>query len=516
MSTVSTAIDRMAGLRALARYLMFKRQGLPGFILLTVWVATGCSDAVAPAAGALRVRPVVANDMQALPPVVVDLPYTPRATVFMASYPFREGVLVEGRITGLIHVTSDPGASAVHVNDDVDYKGVYDFSLSGQCDWSATIRTPLSNNPLPACQSAEPRYSKVQEWRDTILLGGLGSNGVVNAQRGGGSGDPQNCPTGNPCHVVSGSQTVAVTPLAADLDVRGFYSTQVGRTIFVPPFTHSSGYYTIAFRDSATPRSAKGMPMPFQAISWAWRKTDPLATPDPYWGSTDINQCPTQNLPFYTGNTCNLYVRESGVLTSVVRVNGIQHTDSVCVQCAADTSAYANTFLNQQRVRDSLIQLDLRSLPHNPPSERVERVLMIVESRWTHKVFTMPIPTTKADRCNSEWHAPTPLDLPDSVNVLAFVHVHPMYTDPDSARPQYICPNGKRAEGQGGSDPDWRAMRAINNSPAYQAAGWNVTFFVMASDYIYRMDPNRSPGSDQDPVMRWDTGLCAWASMPAN
>lgn len=499
--------------RAPARSLVIKNRGLAAFILITPCAATGCNDAVAPAARSLRVPPVASRDMQALPPASGSLPSTPLATVFIASYPYKEGVLVDASITGFIHVTSDPGASAVHVNDDVDYKGVMDFGRYA-CDWSASITTLQQTIPQGVCPTAEPRYSKETGWSRILHVGGTGGYDGVSATRGGGPGDPQTCPSGQPCHVVTGSQTVTLTPLAADLDVRGFYGTQKARTVFVPPFTHDSPYYTIAFRDSATPRWAGGLAMPLQGISWAWSEGDPTAPHDPYWGHTSISQCPTQGAPFYAESTCNLAVKESGVLTAVARVNGVLHTGTVCVQCAADTAVYANTFLNQQTVREAMIQLNLQSLPHNPPSERVEHVLMIVENRWTHEIFTMPIQTTQADQCTSKWQAPTPAQLPDSINVLAFVHTHPMYTDPDSVRPQYICPNGKLAEGPGGSDEDWRAMRTINNSTPYITAGWNVTFFVMANDYIYRMDPNRSRGTDRDPVMRWDSGLCVWVSIP--
>jgi len=188
-------------------------------IFLIFCFTPSCRDAVSPVARSLAVPPVIARDMQALAPTSVQLPANPGTTVYMTSFPYVEQILVEASITGLIHVTSDPAGGGPWVNADFDYKGVWDAGMY-QCDWSALITTPQATVPLGACSPSG--YTQVSEWRDTILLGGIGGNEVVNARRGGGPGAPQYCPNGNLCHVATGSQTVTVTPLAADIDLRGF------------------------------------------------------------------------------------------------------------------------------------------------------------------------------------------------------------------------------------------------------------------------------------------------------
>lgn len=189
MCGASAVIDPTARLRASHRNFGFKQGALTVFTLLTLAAATGCSDAVAPAARNLRPPPVPLRSLQALPQASQSLPFTPQSRVLLASYPFKEGALVEGRIQGTISVSSDAQASCVHANGAVDYLGVWIYCSGGQCAWSAGISASQGTTPsLLACSGRpnEPRYTSNLEWRDTILVGGIGGNDGVYAVRGGG------------------------------------------------------------------------------------------------------------------------------------------------------------------------------------------------------------------------------------------------------------------------------------------------------------------------------------------
>jgi hypothetical protein len=505
MYVANAVVGRMVPIRGSKRYSSFKRSVLPILAFVMLAVATGCRDAITPVERTLRPPPVLSHDMQASPPVTKTLPFTPLGEVFMASYPYKEGVLVEGRINGTINVTSDPLASCVHANGDVDYLGVWIYCTGAeQCSWSAGIRAAQGTRPsLASCASRphDPRYTSTETWRDTILVGGINGSDGVYAVRGGGSLDPLTCGS-NPCHTVTGGNTVTITPLAADLDLRGFYGTQAARTVFVPNITHAVGYHTVAFRDSATPRSAKGIPMPFQTISWAWRKTNPNAVPDPYWNSTDINQCPTRTPEYLTSNTCSLNVKESGVLTAVARVNGVQHTDSVCVECSTGDPAVDNTAIRAE------LMARLQEGLNADPLLRREKGGVIYRDTLSGTYFSVPDTAAVETDC---YTIPTIMTVPPGASQVGRYHTHP-HEAVDSAagcRDSRGRPYNRKVKvnpslNGGGSDSDWGATS--QGFPEYivslrgemvrlNADSQNLTAIQKESN------PNR---------WYWRIGLCAW------
>lgn len=282
-------------------------------------VVSACSDAVAPATRTLPVAPVL-KSVQPLPASQAFLPYNPLGSVPLATYDFVEGVLVEGRIQGSVHVTSDPGASAVHANADVDYKGVDDFSMS-QCDWAATISSPQLSSPgFTGCQSAEPRYTQIPEWRDTLLLGGIGGNGTITARRGGGAGDPLYCPSGSLCHVVSGGQTVTVTPLPASIRITANRPEVAPKTILIPdPYT-----LPVSFTVSSTPTSYHAITVPRKALSWQWV---PASGGDSATSTVSCPPPPTNSNSY----SCAGYIYERGSIIVTARVNGVVQVDTMKV-----------------------------------------------------------------------------------------------------------------------------------------------------------------------------------------
>lgn len=293
-------------------------------------LSIACSDVTSPASRGLLVPPPV-KDVQPLPRVQAILPVqssTPTPPMLLAYYPWVERVLVESWINGRISVSSNPGALAVHVvNALVDYKGVWDYSMN-QCDWSAAVSSQTLTWPGPGCLTSEPRYTSIEEVKDTILVGGLPSTGDANvyAKRGGTSGDPPdcgpgvplpcNCPDGSPCHTVSGSQTLTLTPLAATIRLTTPGTTEIAtKTILLPdPYNGST-----RFQVSSTPATYRGITVPAQALSWTWIPTRS--------DSAVTAKCPVP--PTTTvSNSCSVVLFEPGLMVGNARVNGVAQIDT--------------------------------------------------------------------------------------------------------------------------------------------------------------------------------------------
>jgi hypothetical protein len=320
MGIARSAINRMAQQRSRVVCSIVHHRLFALSTLLTCFLAGACNDAVAPT---VRPIPIAAplRNVQPLPQSQAILPYTPLGNVPLATYDFVEGVLVEGRIEGFVGVTSNVGATAVHVNDGVDYKGVYDFSMSGQCDWAATISSPLLSSPnLQNCRPAEPRYTKTEVWKDTLVLGGVGGNGVITARRGGGSGDPLYCPDGSLCHVISGMQTVTLTPLPAEIRLTANRPEISPKTILIPdPYT-----LPVSLTVSSTPATYHGITVPRKVLSGKW-----VPASGGYGNSTV--SCP--QVPASSNSiTCSGYIYERGSAVVTARVNGVVQTDTIRVE----------------------------------------------------------------------------------------------------------------------------------------------------------------------------------------
>jgi hypothetical protein len=489
-----------------------RSSALLGILPMLLFVV-GCTETLAPRIHRLPMPAPKAHQMAALSPADTDLSSAASTHAGLGTYPFPEGVLAGVQIAGVIHVWNSSQASCIHMpgnEDDVDYGGVNEFcGTNAHCVWGATINSRGVSTPAQACPSTPPGpyYSKRSAWVDTILVGGSGAQALAEAVRGPSSLESNVCGSG-PCHIVSGSQHVTLSPLAGDLDVRGFYSGQAGRTVVVPPFTHTIGYYSIAFRDSATPRAARNTAMPFQAISWAWHKADPAAVADPFWHSTDIAQCPTRLTAPLTSNTCNLDVKESGVLTSVTRVNGVSHTDSVCVQCSVTDpqGAIPDSILNLQVVRTAMMQLADSTNGHDPnPNLRREQVAVVIRDNSTGQVTVYTQLQDSSKQCLSWWRPITPAELSNTEIVLAYIHTHPIVAGERIRCDATHSTNRNPAP----SDSDIVARNNVNSRADYIAAGWAPDWYVVSMDGVFKMDATNSRRS-QNSVAEWYHGLCAW------
>jgi hypothetical protein len=314
--------DNNAGvmIRPAERCFGFRPNAVTVFAFLSLAAAIGCSDALSPAARGLRVPPVV-QDVQPLASVSKSLPVTPLSKVILASYPFFEGVLVEGRIQGTVTIFSDAQASCVQANNvAVDYLGVWIYCNGGQCAWSAGIKAAQGTTPsLLACSGRpnNPRYTSNLEWRDTILVGGIGGNDTVRAVRGGGSLDGTYCGA-NLCHQPpTGANTVTLTPLAAMINLTTPNNSQIlPKTILIP--TNGS---SVLFQVSSIPISFRGITVPAKALSWQW-------TPASSYRAQSTVPCPPPAVD-RNGITCGAWIVERGSMVVTARVNGVVQIDSV-------------------------------------------------------------------------------------------------------------------------------------------------------------------------------------------
>jgi hypothetical protein len=395
--------------------------------LLACCFASACRDAMAPTGHIVPVTPVVRN-VEPLPHSIAILPSTPLATVPLATYDMVEGVLVEAMIDGFVHVTSNVNASAVHVNDDVDYKGVYDFSRSGQCDWAATISSPQLSVPgFGGCQSAEPRYTKTQTWLDTLVLGGYGGNGVITARRGGGSGDPEYCSDGSLCHVVTGLQTVTLTPLPAVIRLIAPNRTEVApKTILIPdPST-----LPISFTVSSTPSTYHGITVPRRALSWQW-------IPASGDSAQSTLACP---LPPASSNsyTCAGYIYERGSVVVSARVNGVVQVDTMKVtgpqvQLTLEKTSMRPSVLSYTGVLPAAVHNETQSVQvsvvdtagHLIPNQTVRLALTATEGSAGHVHINGNLPKP-------------PGTIPIIVNTGASGTVSTTYTAPEPSGPVWL------------------------------------------------------------------------------
>ena len=456
---------------------------VPQIRLLPVLLAiVACSEYDVSTAPIPKPPPTQANPtMAAMASFSGDLYMPGGSSLTLPSYSgFPEGVKVTITVSGRVYVWSDTRADYFQKTVNAGPGGVWIDGGYQQCSvgvhitfGNAGFGPPLCN--MPTNPPGLLPYDTSGVWSFTTVVYGNGSaTRTPNIPK---YAPPSICDTIK-CHDYVGSQSISVVPLPGDLDLQAYYSPEARsarKALFIHPFTNSEpwAYQQIIFTDSTTPR---GLPM--RPISHTWTIQDP-SVPGGAWGHTVLTaSCignANNNPPIAPNAYCPTNVKESGTYTSTVRVNGVEHTDEICVQCAT-----YDGLMDVQRVRDSMIVLNLRANNGQPFSGRVEQVLEIVENRNTHEIFTIPITTDHADQCNSAWHVPAVTEVPDTLNILGFAHVHP---GTENGANQ-ICPDGQSAGTRGGSDKDWLAMNTINNRPDYQAAGWRVPFYIIANDHV--------------------------------
>jgi hypothetical protein len=472
------------------------RRIAPG--LLAALEAAACADTTmitSPKRG-LPVPTAPRVEMQALPPYQAFLSWSPGATLQLPSFPFVEGVRVQLRVEGFVGMTSAAASQPpVNYNGPLDGKGIAVQGVyTGTCYVAALLAYSTIPGPAyeigPSVAGCSMPRSMDTLWTSRRVVGG---NGTAKRQlKVPEYSVPCDTLPGG-CHQYSGGQTISVIPDSADLIFRASWNGQNGRTIFVPPFTPSNYYWQVTFTESSTPAG-----LPQKTLLRNWRKADSTLTGN----RTDINECPNYAPPLYPPPNCIINVKESGTMTTTTRVNGVVHIDSACVQCGTPT---VDSILDQQVVRTRLINLSNESNPRDPnPNNRIERVTAILRGA-NGQYRTIDVTIDSANQCKSYWHPLDPAAYPAEA-IMAYVHTHPQYKNE-----KYSCPTpGVSSDGKpGGSLDDWKGMRVVHRLPQYQNY-FKPFFYVLANDFVYKLDVSKRRGSDQRPVMRWDKGVCKW------
>lgn len=428
-------------------------------------------------------------DLQPFPPSSITLGAVPGTRTLVAVYPFIEQLVVQGKITGTVGVTSHPLAS-FQVNGNYDYRGYSQSSTWGtQCGISAFFEWGISVSPPQNCVAGVGGT-----WTDTIRVADS-----VFAKRG----PPVQEATGQclsaPCHEYGpSSQVLTLTPIAAGLKyavttaLGSSFLTEAQMTAYYAPYT--------AFRSTAVPVAIGPFATPRRFLQRAWRKGDPSVPP---W-NTDINGYCPQSI-----SVCDLPVRETGIFWAKERVNGVEREDSVAVNCALGDSLL--DFAVSRRAYLDAVAATNASAPN--PNDRVERVFAIVEYPGPPAYLdAFLVATSVANRCEAIWvGAITPNTGVGKVR--AYVHTHPT----SQGVTVFTCPGGNQQyrAGPGLSPRDDSAMKVVNKqiTDNFTSSGWApVPFYVIDNEWVYRLKPGQPVAASRKPpnAWKWKGGRCAW------
>ena len=436
-------------------------------------------------------RPVSPRgDVTPLPPREKGLPPTPGSRVFIEAYPFPEQIVVEGKITGTVQITSDPLARW-QVNDSKDYRGYSQSSTLGtQCAVSASFAWGTSASPGMPCSGG----NSPAVWIDTmrVMDSVWGVRGPPISESSG------QCGAGVPCHdYPSATTTLTLTPLAGALKYTATpaFRTLGEMTMYWAPYT--------AFRSVAVPASLGSFSTPKRFLSRAWRKADPSVPP---W-NTDVNGYCPPTIP-----VCDLPVRESGIYWAKERVNGVEREDSVAINCAVNDS-----LMDFPAGRKAFMDALDSAKVHSEWWQRKERGFAIVEVTSQPGHFEVVwLPDPDATMCRTNLTRLTPNNIPGR-KLRAYVHIHPF-----EAFTQATCLDSAdrvvtfQAE-PGFSDEDSTGMYRNNKyiTDSLSGAGWApVPEYVMDPKWIYRQPPNQpfiNFANDMSKALNWSAGgRCKW------
>lgn len=315
-----------------------------------------------------------------------------------------------------------------------------------------------------------------------------------------------------PCtYTATGSQRITITPLEADLDFKATFGGARKDHFFLPPFV---SYYQMIFTDSTFPRG-----MPRGNFNHTWTRADPTYPGHPYWKLTE-NTC-------YAGNLyCAVNIKETGIMTSTTRVNGVVHTDSVTIYCADSLPE-----LNNDLVRQGLMAvLDSSGAGIDSTTSiyaRNERGFFILQDTTVpgSKPFIWLLPEKPhADACQYGGKFPEFSERPAGTLVLGWGHSHPgvrwenvMCTD-TLGNPRTFWQNGELkvwtsdlTPGVSTSDFEEQQRRNDPNYPQYQ--GPIDEYFIQSDGTLLILRPGQLPMAPYNlpsQNIRWRTGRCAW------
>lgn len=466
-------------------------------ICVVAWALTmaACSEhELSTAPGPKTVPSQLSLTMAALPPFSGFLGVPGGQTLTLPSYTaFPEGIKVTFTAQGTIAVTSDSHANYFHDNVNAGPGGVWINGVYQQCSVGVLITYGAVGFGPPPCNP----YDAATSWSVTTVVQGSGT-----AKR---TPDipvyhPGDCDT-IVCHTYAGGQTITVVPLAGDLDLQAFYALEgrsARKALFIHPFTNTDQYahQTVTFTDSTTPRG-----LPLKSLFHTWTMADPSA-PNGYWNHTQPPACVGTN----PSPVCAVDIRESGTYASHVRVNGVEHDDSITLYCSESEPLLNNDLVRQQM----LAALDSSNAWASNQLVRKERQFFIVKDTVTPAAtpYLMILPPAPgADLCGGTPIMPTPSVVPPDTKILSWGHDHPFEAS-DTTMGQNLgsCRDkaGRLMIGvpmlEGASPEDRDATDKYNDptvNRAAQAAGWlPMSSFIIDYHNVYVLRPGQKLGDE--------------------
>jgi hypothetical protein len=213
--------------------------------------------------------------------------------------------------------------------------------------------------------------------------------------------------------------------------------------------------------------------------------------------------------------SCAVDVRETGTWNSTVRVNGVEHSDSIVLYCAESEPLLNNDLFRQQL----LAALDSSNASSTFPGDQNERTFFLVQDTVTpgavpHLQIFPRGPND--DACNGTPQVPTPDKVAPNTKILTWGHTHPFdASDPNMGNRLTVCrdKSGRQAAFYGleGFSPDDRiagdSFNNPTNNPAAQAAGWlPMPGVIIDLHNVYILRPGDNPGDDLTAANRfsWD------------
>jgi hypothetical protein len=398
-------------------------------------------------------------------------------------------------------LASDPLAWPIHYSGELDAAGVGvpngSCLLDAKLYFSNLVAGTLGGGPSCLIPRTMGDYST------RALIGG-----TITATRGPYPVTSNYCR--GPCvYTATGSQHILIAPVAGDLIFRSSWSTQSGKALFLP-LTPSNYYVSVRFQEFTSPSG-----LTLKPLLRTWKKADATLTGN----RTDIMECPNGNYqanpPTYPGLVCDINVKESGMMTSLTRINGVEHTDTATIYCWE-----TEPLLNFDKVRQGLLAvLDSSHAGDSNPLNRYELQFLILKDTVTPGaepyLFIMP-KSPSANVCWTNAFMPAIADLPPNTRIVAQGHDHP--SEPN------ITVNCKDKSGNsfsgktanGAEKPDRVFADSVNSAtkyPEYAAKGWQpMPSFVIDKHNLFRQLPGQKLGKEKkgSNKVKWDKGFCAW------
>lgn len=346
----STSPDPLA---ALARQRSIRRRSTAALVLaLATIAASACADSAAPTD---PITPSAAqpsfSSAAALPTLSgtlgVPSPYDPRVTVTLGAYP--EKVLAKVTMDGLVTLTWTWGPEKGQPYASADPYGMFHHGLS-YCYMNVTVGGSGAGSqpfvPQP-CGDFSSGTSLPDVGSRPHAEGYAYLNGTVTASRPTKWWQYSSDCNYNQCWTYSGTQTVSVEPVSADLELTAS-AAAIRRG------------QTVTFTARVAPGSAGGRTMPFKVQSWRW-------VPDSGATTTSCAPPPADTNPA----TCRFAPLSSGTLHLDALVNGTQQTRYKYLSVVPCLTG--DSLLDDSRLRRALRDALNGSNPNDPAASRRER-----------------------------------------------------------------------------------------------------------------------------------------------